>query len=41
MSYKQHGVGTGACGPRVLDEFEFKVSNGAPICFTISLKLKK
>lgn len=41
IDYKQHGVGTGACGPRVLDEFEFKIYNDAPICFTISLKLHK
>ncbi|CAG8104034.1 unnamed protein product [Penicillium nalgiovense] len=41
IDYKQHGVGTGACGPRVLDEFEFKVSKDAPINFAISLKLGK
>lgn len=38
IDYKQHGVGTGACGPRVLDEFEFKISKETPIIFTISLK---
>lgn len=25
LDYKQHGVGTGACGPRVLEEFSFKL----------------
>lgn len=36
--HKQHGVDTGACGPRVLDEFEFKVSKESSITFRINLK---
>jgi len=41
IDYKQHGVGTGACGPRVLDEFEFKISKEDPIIFSVSLKSLK
>lgn len=41
IDYKQHGVGTGACGPRVLDDFQFKISKQTPIRFTVNLKHKK
>lgn len=41
IDYKQHGVGTGACGPRVLDEFEFKISKEDPIIFSVNLKSLK
>lgn len=41
IDYKQHGVGTGACGPRVDEEFEFKIFKNVEIDFDISLKFVK
>lgn len=37
IDYKQHGVGTGACGPSVLDEFEFKLPR--KLNFDVSLSI--
>lgn len=41
VDYKQHGVGTGACGPGVDEEFEFKIFKNVEIDFDISLKSVK
>ncbi|SGZ57938.1 CIC11C00000001100 [Sungouiella intermedia] len=38
LDYKQHGVGTGACGPRVLELFEFKMPEA--VDFDINLVVK-
>lgn len=38
VDYKQHGVGTGACGPRVLEEHEFRISKDTKIHFTLNFR---
>lgn len=37
IDYKQHGVGTGACGPRPVPEHQFTIKQDQPIEFDVEL----
>lgn len=41
IDYKQHGIGTGACGPSVIDKYQFKIKQDEIINFKIKFNIVK